>query len=71
VLDVRRISTNDCNSWAAKFSSKYSATSFNGAIGVMRSVFNVAIESGALHRNPALHSDSAFSIKTYTPLGRC
>jgi integrase len=53
VLDVRRISANDCNSWAAKFSSKYSATRFNGAIGVMRSVFKVAIESGALHRNPA------------------
>jgi integrase len=53
VLDVRRISPGECNTWAAKFSNQYSATRFNGAIGVLRAVFNVAIEAGALHRNPA------------------
>ncbi len=35
-LDVRRISANDCNTWAAKFSHRYSATRFNGAVGVLR-----------------------------------
>jgi integrase len=53
-LDVRRISANDCNSWAAKYSSQYSATRYNGALGVLRAIFNVAITTGALHRNPAL-----------------
>jgi integrase len=52
-LDVRRVSPNDCRTWAAKFSNQYSATRFNGAIGVLRMVFNVAIEAGALYRNPA------------------
>jgi integrase len=52
-LDVRRVSANDCNTWAAKFSNQYSATRFNGAIGVLRAVFNIATETGALFRNPA------------------
>jgi integrase len=52
-LDVRKISPNDCNSWAAKFSNQYSGTRYNGAVGVLRAVFKIAIESGALHRNPA------------------
>ena len=52
-LDVRRVSPGDCQTWAAKFSNQYSATRFNGAVGVLRAVFNVAIEAGALYRNPA------------------
>jgi len=52
-LDVRKISASDCNSWAAKFSNQYSGTRFNGAVGVLRAVFKIANESGALHRNPA------------------
>jgi integrase len=52
--DVRRISANDCNSWAATYSNQYSATRYNGALGVLRAVFNVAITTGTLYRNPAL-----------------
>jgi integrase len=52
-LDVRKISASDCNSWAAKFSNQYSGTRFNGAVGVLRAVFKIANECGALHRNPA------------------
>jgi integrase len=52
-LDVRRISPGDCNTWAAKFSNQYSASRFNGSVGVLRAVFNVAVEAGALFRNPA------------------
>ena len=54
VQDVRRISANDCNTWAAQYSNQYSATRYNGALGVLRAIFNVAITSGALHRNPAI-----------------
>jgi integrase len=53
-LDVRRISPNDCNSWAAKFSNKYSSTRFNGAVGVLRAIFNVAMANETLFRNPAM-----------------
>ena len=52
--DVRKISANDCNSWAAKYSNQYSATRYNGALGVLRAIFKVAITTGALHRNPAV-----------------
>jgi integrase len=51
--DVRQISPNECKTWAAKFSNQYSATRYNGALGVLRAVFNVAIDAGALYRNPA------------------
>ena len=53
-LDVRRISANDCHTWAAKYSNQYSATRYNGALGVLRAIFNVAITTGTLYRNPAL-----------------
>ena len=52
--DVRRFSANDCNSWAAKYSNQYSATRYNGALGILRAVFNVAITTGTLYRNPAI-----------------
>jgi integrase len=52
--DVRKITDSECKTWAAKFSSKYSATRYNAAIGVLRAIFSAAIEVGALYRNPAL-----------------
>jgi len=52
-LDVRRISANDCNTWAAKFSNQYSATRFNGTVGVLRAIFNVAMANDTIFRNPA------------------
>jgi integrase len=52
--DVRKISEADCKTWAAKFSGRYSATRYNAAIGVLRAIFNAAMEAAALYRNPAL-----------------
>ena len=52
--DVRRISANDCNLWAAQYSNQYSATRYNGALGVVRAIFNVAVTAGALFRNPVI-----------------
>ncbi|MFM2295972.1 MAG: hypothetical protein RLZZ350_2385 [Verrucomicrobiota bacterium] len=52
--DVRQINPAECESWGAKFSNEYSASRYNGAVGVFRQVFEVAIQAGALHRNPAL-----------------
>jgi integrase len=53
-MDVRRISANDCNTWAAKFSSQYSPSRFNGTIGVLRAIFNVAMANDTIFRNPAM-----------------
>jgi integrase len=52
--DVRKITEGECKTWAAKFSGEYSATRYNAAIGVLRAIFNAAIEAGALSRNPAV-----------------
>ena len=51
--DVRQISVTQCETWAAKLSGNYSPSRYNGVLGVFRKVFEVAIESGALYRNPA------------------
>jgi hypothetical protein len=51
--DVRQISVTQCETWAAKLSGNYSPSRYNGIIGVFRKVFEVAIQSGALYRNPA------------------
>jgi len=51
--DVRRISASECNTWAARFSAQYSATRYNGAVGILRAIFETAIQSSALYRNPA------------------
>jgi integrase len=51
--DVRQISVTLCETWAAKLSSNYSASRYNGILGVFRQVLEVAIQSGALYRNPA------------------
>jgi integrase len=52
-IDVRRISTNECKTWAAKLSGEYSPSRYNGTLGVIRAIFNVGMETGALYRNPA------------------
>src|SRR5208282_4925202 len=57
--DVRRFSSSECNTWAAQFSNQYSATRYNGALGVIRAIFKVAIQAGALYRNPAQDIDRA------------
>lgn len=52
--DVRKISERDCQFWAAKFASDYSAGVFNNTVGTLRHVFDVAIASGARYGNPAM-----------------
>ena len=51
--DVRKISEHDCKAWAAAFGAKYSPTRYNAAIGVLRAILALAIESGAVYSNPA------------------
>ena len=51
--DVRRVSKADCLKWAAKFGVDASPTAFNNTIKVLRDVFAIALESGAIYENPA------------------
>jgi integrase len=47
------ISKTDCESWARRFSDQYSAHRYNNAVDCLRKIFDVAVEQGALYRNPA------------------
>ena len=51
--DIAKISRKDCNEWAARYGKDYSATRFNGALGVLRRIFEIAIEQGYRVDNPA------------------
>ena len=51
--DIRRFSPSECKTWAAELSRAYSPSRYNGTLGVLRAVFKVGIEAGALYRNPA------------------
>ena len=53
------VSKRDLESWAKRFSEKNSAQRFNNAVGVLRKIFGVAVEQGALHQNPADSIDKA------------
>jgi integrase len=52
-LDVRGISEGDCKKWSTRFRRRYAPSVVNGAIGVLRAVFNEAVETGARFGNPA------------------
>jgi integrase len=47
------ISKSDCERWAKGYASQYSATRYNNAVDVLRKIFQTAIESGSLYKNPA------------------
>ena len=52
--DVRKISERDCQQWAARFASQYSAGVYNNTVGTLRHVFEIAMADGARYGNPAL-----------------
>jgi integrase len=47
------ISKADCEAWAKRYSDRYSIPRYNNSIDCLRKIFDVAIEQGALYRNPA------------------
>jgi integrase len=52
-IDIRHVTEVQCHQWAKAFSEKYSATYYNNAVLVLGGVFDQAIESGLIYRNPA------------------
>jgi integrase len=52
-LDMKRITKADCFNWRSSFGAAYSATRINGAVSVLRRTFDIAVEAGVRHDNPA------------------
>jgi integrase len=55
--DIAKISQKDCNDWAARHGKDYSPTRFNGALGVVRRIFDIAVKHGYRVDNPARFVD--------------
>ena len=55
--EIARISQKDCNVWAARHGKDYSPTRFNGALGILRRIFDIAVEHGYRVDNPAKFVD--------------
>ncbi len=52
--EVRRVTPTACKEWATRYAKKASPTRYNGALSYLRHVFDVAVESGVIHSNPAI-----------------
>jgi len=55
-LKVRKLSDvteGDCERWAARYSKAVHGTRFNNTLDTLRHIFQVGIERGLIHRNPA------------------
>ncbi|HZI34024.1 MAG TPA: integrase [Candidatus Binatia bacterium] len=57
LTDIARIGQKDCNEWAARYGKEYSPTRYNGALGVVRRIFEIAVEHGYRVDNPAKFVD--------------
>jgi integrase len=61
--DVNRISNAECFDWSVKNANRNSSSSHNYTVSILRRVFAIAMETGALYDNPAL---SAKRVKQRT-----
>jgi integrase len=52
-IEVRKISKQDCLSWAAQYSTTASPQCVNTCVATLRMVIDLAIEAGARYDNPA------------------
>ena len=55
--DIAKLNQKDCNEWAARYGKEYSPTRYNGALGIVRRIFEIAIEQGYRVDNPAKFVD--------------
>ena len=50
---IKDFTKAECIEWRNRFATKYSPTSFNHTLGIVRSIFEIGIEAGARRDNPA------------------
>jgi integrase len=55
--DIAKVSQKDCNEWAARYGKDYSPTRYNGALGIVRRIFDIGVEHGYRVDNPAKFVD--------------
>jgi len=51
--DIRKTSERECENWAEAFAKKASASVYNHTLGIVKSLFEIAIDCGARYDNPA------------------
>jgi integrase len=51
-LDVRKVTRATCLEWRSRFATAYSPTRINGAISVLRRIFQISVDAGIRHDNP-------------------
>jgi integrase len=61
--DVSKVSRAECEAWSLKNGKEVSSSSHNQTVGLLRNVFQIAIEAGARYDNPAL---AAKRVKPHT-----
>jgi integrase len=61
--DVSKISRAECEAWSLSNGKAVSSSSHNQTVGLLRNVFQIAIEAGARYDNPAL---AAKRVKPHT-----
>jgi len=52
-LDIKRISKEDCEWWAATFAEKYAPSAYNHTLAILKHTLERAIERGVCYDNPA------------------
>jgi hypothetical protein len=52
-MDIARLTQKDCREWTARYTKNYSPTRFNGALNIVRRIFEIAVEEGYRNDNPA------------------
>lgn len=51
--DVRTITQKDCMAWGSRFAQATCGSAFNNTLGVLRQLFDIAVELGVRYENPA------------------
>lgn len=58
-LEVRKVTKEQIDKWAAGYRRIVSSTRFNNTLGTLRRLFDIAVEAGETHRNAAAHVEKA------------
>jgi integrase len=58
-IGIRDLSKAECLAWRSRFAAKYSPTSFNHTLGILRAIIEIGMEFGARRDNPAKAKEMA------------
>lgn len=61
--EVAAVKLVECIEWASRLRARYSAPRYNGAVDTCRAIFDIAIERGAILKNPTKGATKGLGIK--------